>query len=64
MAIMGQAPQQDQKEKILAVMQFVAKLPLIVLAIIAAAMASWLCFWFIVRLCLYVYQTWLSEPWN
>ncbi len=64
MVNMRQPQQENWWTKISALMRFVAKLPLIALVIVATAMASWLAFWFIIRLCVFCYTTWLSEPWN
>ncbi len=63
MVVMGQGPAEGFWEKILDLLRFVLKIPIIVLAIVAAAMFSWLAFWFIVRLTTYAFHTWLSERW-
>ena len=64
MTMMGQTPQPDNWARILAFLRFAWKLPFVVLAIVAAAMGGWVGFWFIVRVCMYAYETWLKTPWN
>ena len=44
-------------------LKLITRLPIIALVIVAAAMLSWVGFWFIIRLTLYVYEHWLKNPW-
>ena len=59
-----QPPEPDPWTKVLILMRFAGKLPFIALGIVAAAMAGWVMFWFIVRLCMFCYYEWLDKPWN
>jgi len=60
---MGKIPQGLWGE-IVEWLKFVARLPVIALIIVATGMFSWLGFWFIVRLCMFVYKKYLINPWN
>ena len=60
---MGQIPKSIWAE-IVEWLKFVARLPVIALIIVMTGMFSWLGFWFIVRLCMFIYNKYLVTPWN
>jgi hypothetical protein len=59
---LGQIPKANWSQ-IIEWLRFLARLPVIGLIIVAAAMFSWLGFWLIVRFCICVYTRYLDHPW-
>lgn len=59
---LGQIPRANWTQ-IIEWLRLLARLPIIGLLIVTAAMMSWLGFWFIIRFSQYVYMKYLIHPW-
>jgi hypothetical protein len=59
---MGQSPSHwTSKPK--HVLTLIAALPVAIVIIVAAAMCSWVAFWFVVRACVYLHDWFLAHWW-
>jgi hypothetical protein len=59
---LGQLPE-NPGSTFLRIAQLVARLPIILLTIVAAGLFSWLAFWFLVRLSFAIYERFLNHRW-
>lgn len=59
---LGQIPPEKWSE-IIRGLKCISRLPAIGLLIVATGLFSWLGFWFIVRLCMYLYDNYLDSAW-
>ena len=58
----GQQPR-SIGQKVMGALWSMAKLPIVLVAIVVAAVGSYLLFWLVVRAAMYIHHEWLSKPW-